>query len=315
MRALGLAWRLQRWELVFLVGGALLIAGAAAFVAWEIPIAHDHAMACVARVGADSPQTACRSEIDWAGYLAGASTLLQRAVTVVPFAVGILLGAPLVASEIEKRTAAMAWSLSASRTRWFLGRTLPVLVAIAIALLLLGQASEAMILAAPDAELGFPKYAMHGPLVAARGVATFGLGVVIGLVMGRVLPAILVTGLLSIALLGALQIGRDQLMRAEATWVEADEDGMSDFTIVYDQAFRDAATGELVRYEEASVRFPEVFGENGSWMPPGMTQVFSTTPRERYPLFVVREMAALLVVTALAGGAGLWVARWRRPEP
>jgi hypothetical protein len=314
MRALRLSWRMQRWELIFLVGGALLIAAAAAIVAWQIPIAYANAMACIERAGTDSAQAACRSEFDWANLLGGASTFLRAAVTVVPFAVGILLGAPLVAGEIEKRTASVAWSLSPSRTWWLAGRALPILVAVVIALLLLGQASEAMILATPDAELGFPTYAMHGPLVAARGLATFGLGVVVGLIMGRVLPAILVTGLLSIALLGALQIGREQLMHAEATWVKADEDGLSDFIMVYDQAFFDDATGELVTYDEASARFPEVFGPEGSWMPPGMTPAYLTTPRERYPVFVAREMAALLAVTVLAGGAGLWVVRWRRPD-
>ena len=312
MRSLLLTWRMQRWELAFLIGGSLLLAGAAALLAWQIPTAYENVIACAGRVPGEAMFASCRSEYDWAGYLAGASTIIQGASTVVPFAVGILLGAPLVAREIEKRTAPMAWSLSSSRGWWLAGRTLPLILAIAVALLLLGQANEAMILANPDATLGFQQFAMHGPLIAARGLALFGIGVVVGLLMGRVLPAILVTGLLSFALVAGLQIGRDQLRRAEATWVEAGEDGLLDF--IYDQAFIDDATGELVTYEEASVRFPEVFGPEGSFMPPGMTQVYLGTPPERYPIFVAREMGALVLVTLVLGATALWIVRWRRPD-
>lgn len=304
MTALKLVWRMQRWELAVLIGGAFLFAGAAAFLAWQIPIAIDRLEPCTIEPPSGLSMAECRSRSEWAGYLAGASTILQGATTVVPFAVGILLGAPLVSREIEKRTAPMAWSLSRSRSWWLAGRTVPLLVLIVVVLLLLGQATEAMILAVPDMKLGWQQYAMHGPLVAARGMTVFLIGVVVGLVMGRVLPAVLVSGLIVVALLLGLQIGRDQLMRAEAVWVEVGDEGYPSFGTVYDSAFRDGAAGDLVTFEEASIQFPDLF-ETGPGIPPGMTQVYLTTPVERYPIFVAREMGALLIVTLAAIGLAL----------
>ena len=57
--------------------------------------------------------------------------LLLRLSELAPFAVGILLGAPLVAREIDGRTAQLAWTMSRSRTRWLVGRIgFPVVVAV-----------------------------------------------------------------------------------------------------------------------------------------------------------------------------------------
>ena len=301
---------MQRWELAFLIGGSLLLAAGAAFVAWQTKVTLDGIDACYAKSAVLAP---CASLVQWSNFLGTLSSILQGATTVAPFLVGILLGAPLASREIEKRTAPMAWSLSPSRARWLVGRTFPLLVAIAIALLVLGQASEALIRATPPGELGFRQFAMHGPLVAVRAIAIFGIGVVVGLLMGRVLPAILVAGVVVIVLFIGLQLGRDMLMRAEATWVEASAGDFSG-VMIYDMAFTDDATGERVTFDEASRRFPEVFGPSGTGMPPGMSQVYLTTPPELYPVFVAREIGALALVGVLVGGLALWVLRWRRPD-
>src|SRR5215210_8103320 len=43
---------------------------------------------------------------------------LFQSLTVFPIAAGVLLGAPAVAREVERGTAALAWTLSGSRRRW-----------------------------------------------------------------------------------------------------------------------------------------------------------------------------------------------------
>lgn len=311
INSLRLAWRIQRWELAFLIGGSLLLAAAAALVAWQMTATVNGLDACSTDSVALS--ASCRSLAQWSNVLTTLNPIIQGATTVAPFIVGILLGAPLVAREIEKRTAPIAWSLSLSRAGWLAGRTLPLLVAIAIALLVLGQASEATIRAMPPGHLGFPYFAMHGPLVAVRAIAVFGIGVVVGLLMGRTLPAILVTGVVVIALFTGLQLVRDQLMHAEATWVKAGDADLSG-VMIYDSAFIDDATGKLVTSDEVYRRFPDVFGTQGSGRPPGMTQVELMTPPERYPLFVAREIGALAFVSVLVGGMALWVITWRRPD-
>jgi len=307
-----LAWRMQRWEALVLVGGSLLLAAVMIVVAWQTTSTVESLEACYDASGRQPLSAPCRSLIDWGNLMTAVGAPLPIVATGVPFVVGVLLGAPLVAREVEKRTAPIAWSLSRSRRRWLVGRVVPVALAVAVALLAVGAASEAMLNATREIEPGFMDFGAHGPLIAARGLGVLGIGVVVGMAIGRVLPAILVTGLVTIMLFIGLQLARDQLMRAEATWVEVPADG-GFFGMVYDQAWTDDVTGEVVTYDEAFARFPEVFGPTGTSMPPGMTQVHLTTPPEQYPSFVAREIGALFVITVVAGTIGAWVVGWRRP--
>ena len=313
---LRLTWRMGRWEIAVLIGGSLLFAGVTALVAWQTSVTEASLQACLT---ADASRVVisaeCKALVDRANLLGALAPILEGATTVVPFVVGILLGAPLVAREIEKRTAPIAWSLSRSRTRWLVLRAGPLLLAVAVALLLIGQASEALIRATPTGELGFEVLAMHGPLVAARGIAVFCLGVLVGLLMGRTLPAILVTGLAAIALLLLLTLGRSEAMRATATWVRADSSETAfSGVVIYGSAFRDDATGEVLSDEEMFRRYPDAFGPLGDGPPPGLTQLYLATPPGLYPYFVAGEGAALLVISGLAAGAALWIIRFRRPE-
>ena len=308
-----LAWRMQRWEVAFLIGGSLLLAATVAFVAWQTHATLDGLDACYADASGAPLSASCRSLIEWGNVMTAVGQMLPGVITVVPFAVGILLGAPLISREIEKRTAPMAWSLSLSRVRWLALRALPLLISIAVVLLMLGQASEALIRATQTGDIGFGHFAMHGPLVAVRGIAVFIIGVVVGLVIGRMLPAILVTGLVVIALFVGLELVRSELMRAEAVWLDAAENEFLSGVKIYDSAFTDDASGEHVTFDEAYERFPEEFGPQGSGMPPGLSQVYLATPPEGYPVFVAREIGASALVSALAAGAALLIVRSRRP--
>jgi hypothetical protein len=313
LEALRLTWRLQRWELGVLIGASLLLTAVGAIVAWRLPIVRQAFLECIGGYAFDDVPLACRGAYDWAGYLSGAGALVQGAATVVPLLVGILLGAPLVSREIEKGTAPLAWSLARSRGWWLAGRILPLAVAIIVALLLLGQASEATILAVPDTQLGFQHFAMHGPLVAARGLAVFALGVLIGLWTGRMLPAILLTGVVVVALLAGRQLGRDPIMQAEAVWTVTGEQGLGTYSTIYGSGFVEDATGEFVTDEQAYARDPAAF-ETGMGELPGLTKVYRVVPPERYPVFVAREIGALAVISIVAVGAALLLVRSRRPE-
>jgi ABC-type transport system involved in multi-copper enzyme maturation permease subunit len=308
------AFRVQQWELLVLVGGSLLLAGLLALVAWQLTATQEAIVGCFGAATYASLTPACRSLVDWGNLMTVASGILPNVAVMLPFVAGILLGAPIVAREIEQRTAPIAWSLSRSRRRWLAGRLLPVVLAVAVSLLAVGAASEALLRASrPDADLGFANFGFHGPLIAARGLAVLVVGVLVGLLIGRVLPAILVTGLLTLGLLLGLSVVRDGIMRAEATWIELPADG-GDFAMVYDSGWTDDATGDFLTYDQAFERFPEEFGPDGSWMPPGLTQVYLATPTELYPAFVAREIAALVGVGVLAGGAAAWMVGWRRPD-
>ena len=310
---LRIGWRMQRWELAFLVGGSVLLALAMTVVAWQLDESRDAVIVCYEVANGAAISESCRSTIEWGNLLSGAIGILGAAATFAPFAVGLFLGAPLVAREIEHRTAPIAWSLSLSRRRWLAGSTLPLLVLIGVVLVALGQASELLLSSVEESELGFRHYGMFGPLLAARGLAVFAIGVVVGLALGRVLPAILVTALAAVALTAGLSLGRDFVMRAESVWVPMG-DQAEVVAMVYDSGFRSDATGEIITWEQAYNEYPEAFNEMGEGAPPDMTSVWRIVPPERFGLYVARELGVLAVTIVVIGGMSLVLVGSRRPD-
>lgn len=49
-------------------------------------------------------------------------------------------------------------------------------------------------------------------------------------------------------------------------------------------------------------------------MPPGVSQVYLTTPPQPYPIFVSPEIGALALISLVVAGATLWIVTWRRPD-
>jgi hypothetical protein len=308
-----LVWRQQRWELLILIGGTMLLAVALLGVAWQTGITNDALAVCVRDQAGPTLSAKCRSTVEWGNLLTALGGILPQAATVAGFVVGLLLGAPLVSREIEKRTAHIAWSLSPSRPRWLMGRAVPLTLLVVFSLLALGLAGEVLEATIYPDGRGFNAYGSHGPLIAARGLAVFGLGTLVGLAVGRVLPAILVSVVVAVVVFGVVEYGRGELMRAEATWIDpADEFGA--ISMIYDSRFRSDGTGELITEEEAFERFPEAFGPTGSGIPPGMTHLYLATSPDRYPSFVARESGVLILVAVLSITVALAAVHSRRPE-
>lgn len=96
MVAIRLAWRMQRWEIIFV---AFVCLGLAAAAMWQVA----------------EMRSAMRDENASVGT---AMLMVRTAMGVVAFVVGLVLGVPLVAREIEHRTALLAWPLASSRLRY-----------------------------------------------------------------------------------------------------------------------------------------------------------------------------------------------------
>jgi hypothetical protein len=143
------------------------------------------------------------------------------------FGVGLIAGIPLVARDIEHGTAQLAWTLGRSRTRWLLRRiAFGVLIAV---VLLAGLAVMTDLLGAAmhpndDLDRGFHFEGNRGLIIVARGILALGIGVLVGGMLGRQLPALLL-GLIVIGLVyGALTFVLNQWNETEAidAWYDRD---------------------------------------------------------------------------------------------
>jgi hypothetical protein len=112
----------------------------------------------------------------------------------VPFIVGLIGGVPIVARELEMGTAQTAWFLWASRTKWLARQLLPVLALLGVTI---GFAAvTGGLLGATQPGQDVLHSTAQGPIVVARALAAFGLGVLAGSVFGRSLPAFLIAAVL-----------------------------------------------------------------------------------------------------------------------
>ena len=117
-------------------------------------------------------------------------------VMAAPALIGIFWGAPLIAGELERGTHYLAWNQSVTRTRWLAAKfggvaLASVLTAGALSLLVTWWASP--LDAISDSRFG--TQAFNGRDIAPLGYAVFAfaLGVTLGLLIRRTVPAMAVT--------------------------------------------------------------------------------------------------------------------------
>ena len=323
MATLRLAWRMQRWELMII--GLSVIAAAAAMV-WvtnEITGLRVLRDACLA----DQP-VLCDAIVARAYAPTQDAQMLLRIAELAPFALGIILGAPLIAREVDSGTAQLAWTLSRSRARWLIGRVGFVALVVAVCLGIMAVTSEmAAAVLDPERNLArdFNFADSRGWILVARGLFVLTVAVLVGAVIGRVLPAFITAILLSAALVIGIGVVDGALLRAEARVVAMDPqsgagemgdhyvDGglqLTDGTVVsWDEV---ASRGIAANYgderggrfaTEADMAAGDAIGHEVAWMVPG----------ERYGAVTARRGAMLgaLGLMVLAG-TGVVVER-RRP--
>jgi ABC-type transport system involved in multi-copper enzyme maturation permease subunit len=238
---------------------------------------------------------------------------------VTPFALGLFLGVPVVAREIEGRTAGIAWTLSRSRTRWLVQRVLPLVVVVIVLAAAVGIGGEFLTRTNPFADLaanpGFADYTARGWMLPVRALAVLSLGVAVGAMVPRQLPALLISGAVALALFIGLSIGMDTWMTVEAEpipLVETRFGPIADGPRIFDIAYRDDATGELISENDFYNRYEDLFIPDGQ-MPEGFTQVAIGIPGSQYAPWVLRESAVLGAMAVVSGGLAVLVVARRRP--
>lgn len=233
----------------------------------------------------------------------------------LPILAGLFLGVPIVAQELDRGTAPLAWWLDPSRSRWLLQRAMPVAFLAVLLGLIAGAAIdhlESRLLIGVDPAASFHNYGLRGPIVAARVLLFLGCGVLVGSLLGRTLPSMLVALLVGAVLLGGISHVQLQLQRAEAVPLVT-EDG---YVRPADRAIAAGArlpSGEELTYDELRKRYPNP----GELLRAQETSTFLTwvVPGDQYALTSGREAAATVGLGLLLLMAAMLVVTRRRTDP
>jgi len=114
---------------------------------------------------------------------------------VLPFFVGITMGAPLVARELEQGTAPLSWALAGARWKWLAGKVLAALLLIVPLLLIAGLAADVLRGAQEpgiDPHASFDYFTSRGVFFVLWGVAALMGTVALGTLYGRTMPVVIV---------------------------------------------------------------------------------------------------------------------------
>ena len=241
----------------------------------------------------------------------------------VPFVVGGLLGAPLVARELETGTGRLTWSLTSSRIRWLLWRVLPPLALTVVLLGAVAMAANAMSYQQTliDPAFYFGDGHLRGTRLVARGVAAFAIAVLAGVAVRRVLPALIVAAIGGVILYNALDWAMPHWMPFDVIgdpnevgnaaaitpgsylWSDSLEAPDGSFHLAYEVALangfpRRTPAGDIIEMDQGFIDW---------YTARGYREVNAGWDASRYPEIVFRESAVLLggavVVLVLAAGS------------
>ena len=193
-RMVWITWRQHRLALAGVV--ALLAAAGAYLLITGLPMhaAYGAVTACRPAGSVVCQQVAA----DFLGTYAPGVGVTLGLLQVIPAVIGAFAGAPVLAREFESGTFRYAWTQGFGRTRWTVAKLVPLAVAITVAA---GAFSAvvawywAPITGAGDANgpLYPTIFDLLGVALAAWTLTAFAIGVVAGVIIRRVIPAMVAT--------------------------------------------------------------------------------------------------------------------------
>jgi hypothetical protein len=321
---LRLAVRLQQFEVIASLIAAAAVATAALVIRYRLEAVGVPAECWSAYFASSGGSEACAGLVQEYAIVNGdEADKVMAAMAFLPLAIGLVLGAPLVAREIEGATASTVWALSASRERWLASRLIPMIVVVVALLGVAAVAVEILWLARDPwkPSVRWDDAGLHGPVVLAMGVASFSVALLCGAVLGRVLPAVIVGA----ALAGVLLVGHRYIMNE---WLDSEaqrhlfpiqlaalDDDRPDLPGGTNTTFRwRSPDGPLLLDEEAISRVPSDAGDWQAWLlANGYEPVLVGVPADVYPTWAGLETGGLGIVGVVAIAATIAIVNRRRP--
>lgn len=316
-----LSFRLNRWEVLASAAGVAILSAAMLWFAWQLRVLAATDPGCVdpTAYAPGCTQLAQRfyelsSKAEWLSYFSWGA----------PFGMGLVLGVPLVSREVEHRTAGMAWTLSRSRAWWLARRAAFLVLALVVLLLVVAVVGEVLASAQmPSLHLDrdFAWYGRRGGLIVVRGLASLAIGVLLGAMLGRVMPALLVAGFASVLVFSAISLGMDRWMEGDAIVQPFDADRAGGRQLGQRVLL---PSGELIDFGELQRRGLqyEVIENDRLWAKPedighmdrlvGFDR-YLVVPGSLYSQIVLRESTVVGGTAVLLALAATFVVSRRRP--
>jgi hypothetical protein len=293
------SWRQHRSQAIACLGllGLLAVFAIVVSTSMRTAFSHDGLSGCLAH-GAGTG--ACQ---DAAGaFMTRFNTMVNISfwalLLLLPGLIGVVVGAPLIARELEYGTWRLAWSQSVPRTRWLAAK----LALVTSGLVLLGAAMTAVITwyrEPMDRLTGHfinNVYDFEGLVLTAYILFAFGLAVLCGLLLRRTIPA-MVTALIAWL---AVRLGVEYLLRPHLQAPLTLRQG--------------CAHGCSINTGINSV--PPQTGHIGDWVlsvvPSASHLVTTYQPADRFWHFQLIEAGLFVALTAAALGLTIWLLH-RRP--
>jgi hypothetical protein len=237
-------------------------------------------------------------------------TAVAYVATFLPAIAGIILGIAAVAKELDQRTAVLAWSVSASRRTWLLQRSIPIVGLLVVLGIAVAQLIPALLLLRSPGSSSLPvdfdsiPYLDLGP--AALAVTAFGLTMMVGAMLGRVLPSLLAAG--AVIMFAALLVGQgnERLMAGESLVVDSSVccQGRQIDTLLR------TPDGRIISWDEA---YPDYVDVNTGEPRSGVTQLARYIPIEIYPQVAARYALLHVVIGLVALTMAFAVVERRSP--
>jgi hypothetical protein len=239
--------------------------------------------------------------------------LAVAAVMLFPAVCGVFFGLAVVGKELDQGTTTFAWSIGPSRRRWLLQRVVPIGLSIFVMCLAVGAIADALEqLRAPgtDPNGSLAMLGTRGPVIGAQAIAYFGIALLVGAVIGRILPALLLTCVLVLAAFVGITILTDAFLSTETVLIYGVDGGVPgrvvDFMI-------QSPEGDVMTWQQAYDRYGEAALDSEEGPSATFRTVLRVNPPELYPFAVARMFVLYAALGLVAVVLSFAVVERRRP--